>query len=133
MREVLWVAAIVTVALLLLRGSRTQSIPDPPSDPQFAEQVIAPSHSVPVVVKFGAKWCGPCRMMEPELDQLEQDLAGQVRVVRVDVDEHRDWADHFEVGGIPDTIVFSEGRGVARDTGLMRATELESWLQPWLR
>jgi thioredoxin-like negative regulator of GroEL len=133
MREILWVAAIAVVAMLLFRQSRLNSTMEPPDDAAFTAAVVAPSHTVPVVVKFGAQWCGPCRAMERELDKLEAQFAGRVRVFRVDIDEHAAWADHFGVGAIPDTIVFHAGKAVAREGGMMRASELEEWLRPWMK
>jgi thioredoxin len=133
MRELLWVAAIVTVAMLLSRGLGTPSIPDPPADSEFTAQVVAPSHTVPVIVKFGATWCGPCRAMEGELDRVASHMAGKVRIVRVDVDENRAWAEHFGVSGIPDTVVFHEGRGVGRRVGYLHAAEIEDWVGHWMQ
>lgn len=133
MREILWVAAILVVALLLTRTFRSRSIPDPPQDQWFQTHVTAPSADRPVVVKFGATWCGPCRAMESQLDDLVSELPGRVLVVRVDIDESPELARHFHVGGIPDTMVFHQGHGVARQTGLLTTREMKEWLAPWLQ
>lgn len=133
MRQILFVAAAAVLAMLLFRSVRPASLPAPPEDAWFQSAVVAPSESRPVIVKFGAEWCGPCRMLEAQLDQVAGRHSGKLLVVRVDVDERPELADHFEVRGIPDTLIFSGGRAVARDVGYMTAQQLDDWVQPWLR
>jgi thioredoxin 1 len=133
MREFIWVAGIVILAMLLFRGVRQPPLQEPPADAWFQSHVVAPSASRPVVVKFGATWCGPCKKMESQLDELAAALPGQVDVVRIDVDERRDLAKHFGVSGIPDTLVFKDGQAVARDRGYLDAAMLKSWVQPWIK
>jgi thioredoxin len=132
MREILWIAAAAVLVMLAVRVARQPALPDPPADEWFNRTVVQPSQTRPVLVKFGAEWCGPCRRMESELDQLQAELGEDLLVVRVDVDERRDLADHFGIGGIPDAILFREGRAVDRGIGYMNADALEQWVQPWL-
>ena len=131
MREIIWVSATIIVALLLFRGMRSPSLPAPPDDPWFTTNVVQPSEQRPVIVKFGAEWCGPCRMMESQLDQVDQQLGGKVRVVRIDVDEHPELSDHFHISGIPDTMVFHQGQAVGRQVGYLNAEALRSWVGRW--
>jgi thioredoxin len=131
MREVLWVAAIVIVALLLMKGlTQSRSYPEPPADKWFQAEVVQQQR--PVLVKFGAKWCPPCRAMEPELDEVESKLGDKVHVVRIDTDERPEIASHYGVSGIPRTFVFDNGKAVDDRTGLLNAEEMTSWLDRWL-
>jgi thioredoxin-like negative regulator of GroEL len=87
---------------------------------------------MPVVVKFGAKWCGPCRAMESQLASLEQTLPGRVQVVQIDTDERPELAHHYGVRGIPRTFLLSGGTVVDDRVGYLSSRELEAWVQPWL-
>jgi len=139
MRELLKLLAIAVVVMLLLRlnPSRGQfgsgPYPDLPRNDWFTSQAVAPSRTQPVLVKFGASWCGPCQAMEAQLDGLERSLPGQVRVLRIDTDEHPDLAQHYGVSGIPHTFVMSDGAVVSDQVGYLSQAELSDWLTPWLR
>jgi thioredoxin 1 len=132
MREILWIAAIVVVATLLWKGLSTSSGTNVPEDEWFATNVVADSQTKPVIVKFGAEWCGPCKQMEPELDSFAADLGDRVKVVKIDVDEHRDLAAKFGVSGIPHTLVVLEGKVVGSEVGMLNAAQLKEWTQEWV-
>jgi thioredoxin 1 len=137
MRDILWIAAAAVLLMLIWRGVSSRSggpLPaEPPADEWFQKTVVGPSAERPVLVKFGAAWCGPCRAMEPELDKLESSLGDKLRVVRIDVDEREKVADHYGIRGIPRTLVFSEGKVVADAAGMHDADELKSLVKKWLR
>ena len=78
----------------------------------FQEEVIAASHGVPVLVDFWAPWCAPCRALTPVLERIEGDLAGQVVLVKVNSDENPEIVAALGVRGIPNVILFKEGRPV---------------------
>ena len=80
----------------------------------FAEEVRAP---VPVVVDFWAPWCGPCRMVSPILDRLAEDRPGEVKVVRVNVDEAPSLAQRYRAQSIPTLVVLRGGEEVDRVVG----------------
>jgi thioredoxin 2 len=80
----------------------------------FAEEVRAP---VPVVVDFWAPWCGPCRMVSPILDRLAEDRPGEVKVVRVNVDEAPSLAQRYRAQSIPTLVVLRDGEEVDRVVG----------------
>jgi len=84
-----------------------------PNDPWFQAAVL--HSSKPVVVKFGASWCGPCRMLDPELDELGR--SGKIAIVRVDVDKHRALAQLYCVRAIPHMFLFVKGSLVAQRVG----------------
>ena len=74
---------------------------------------------VPVLVAFGAKWCGPCRKLTPVLDEIENTLAEKVKVVKVDADENRELLKQYSVSGLPSLLVFKNGEAVERMAGLV--------------
>lgn len=72
---------------------------------------------LPVLLDMWAVWCGPCRMIAPTIDQLATELAGQVRVAKLNVDEHPSIANRFGVRSIPTLLILKEGREVDRVVG----------------
>jgi thioredoxin 1 len=75
--------------------------------------------TMPVLVDFGAKWCGPCRKLSPVLDEIESTLEGKVKVVKVDADENRGLMQKYSVSGLPSLLVFKNGEPVERMAGLV--------------
>ncbi|MFS0716058.1 thioredoxin [Arthrobacter sp. 1P04PC] len=95
-------------------------------DADFA--AIAEQSSVPALVDFWAAWCGPCRMVSPVLDRLARERAGQVKLVKVDVDTSPALSRRFDVQAIPTMLVIIDGTVVARQAGAPPAAALRSWL-----
>ena len=87
--------------------------------------VLIAESAVPVVVDFWAPWCGPCRVLAPQLDQVAQRMAGQIVVARLNVDDHPDAAARFGARAIPLLLMFDRGRTVWRQTGATSAPALE--------
>jgi thioredoxin 2 len=91
------------------------------------DYLIAQS-SVPVVVDYWAPWCGPCRMVAPELQKVAARQAGQAIVVKVNTDELSDLGQRFRIQSIPTLAVFADGKEVARESGARPAPEIEAFI-----
>jgi len=81
----------------------------------FTAEVV--NSSVPVLVDFWAPWCGPCRMVGPIVDEIADELAGKVKVCKVNVDEQGELAQKFGVMSIPTLIVFKDGKVAKTSVG----------------
>jgi len=105
----------------------------PPSEPVEIgdaadfDRVIA-NASVPVVVDYWAPWCGPCRMVAPELQKVAARQAGRFLVVKVNTEALPDLGERFNVQSIPTLAVFAQGREVARTAGARPAADIEAFI-----
>jgi thioredoxin 1 len=115
--------------LVLLSGCPLGSgkQPIPVSEGEFDRVVLRSKQ--PVLVDFSASWCGPCRQMEPVLEELASELAGKVKVVQVDVDQAQGLSRKYGVSAIPCFIVFKNGTAVARQVGATSKQHLQTMLQ----
>ena len=84
-----------------------------------AFEVTVLQSKVPVVVDFWAPWCGPCRMVAPTLDKLAKENAGNLLIAKVNTDENPEWANKFQVQGIPTMLFVAEGKVVHRQVGAL--------------
>jgi thioredoxin 2 len=87
---------------------------------------------LPVLVDFWAPWCGPCRIVEPVVDQLSREMAGKLKVIRVNSDESPELSQRFNILGIPTLMLFDKGQLRDRLTGAVNARALRSWLDAQL-
>lgn len=85
------------------------------TDSNFETEVL--KSSTPVLVDFWAEWCGPCKMIAPTLDELANEFAGKVKVVKVNVDENPNTPGQFRVRGIPTLLMFKNGQLVDQLVG----------------
>jgi thioredoxin 2 len=95
-------------------------------DDDFAE--VAEHASVPALVDLWAPWCGPCRMVSPALEQLATERAGQLKLVKVNVDQSPKLQQRFGVQAIPTLLLLRQGAVAARQTGALPAAALRTWL-----
>jgi thioredoxin len=100
------------------------------TEKEFVAEVM--QSDLPVLVEFGADWCGPCKVMLPELVALQRELEGKAKVVRVDVDRSATIAREIGIQGVPTFIVFKDGRPVAAKSGTLKKAQLLQLLDPFL-
>ena len=90
---------------------------------------VAEAARIPVIVDLWAPWCGPCRMVSPALEQLARDLAGQVKLVKVNVDTSPQISQRFEAQAIPTLLMLRDGQVVARQIGALPPPALRTWAE----
>jgi thioredoxin 2 len=90
---------------------------------------IVQNSRVPILVDFWADWCGPCRAAAPEVERTAKDMAGQALVLKVDTDKNQQLAARFGVRGIPNFAVFSAGKLIKQQAGLVGHEIMEGWLR----
>jgi len=86
------------------------------TDQNFEELVL--KSNKPVIVDFWAVWCGPCRMVAPVMDQLEQKYGDKIVVAKLDVDKEQKYAGEYGVRNIPTILVFQNGEAIGRQVGV---------------
>ena len=91
------------------------------------DRLVAHS-SLPVVVDYWAPWCGPCRMVAPELQKVATRQAGKLLVVKVNTDELSDLGQRYSIRSIPTLAIFAGGKEIARTTGARPAAEIEAFI-----
>ncbi len=81
------------------------------------------------LLDYWAPWCGPCRIMNPVIEEIEKELAGKVEVVKINVDEKPEEASKYGVMSIPTYIVLKDGKEVGRKIGVTSKADLIKLLQ----
>ena len=96
------------------------------TDANFEAEVL--NSSEPVVVDFWAEWCGPCRMIAPSLEEISKEMAGKVKIVKMNVDENPGVPGKFGIRSIPTLILFKDGKAASQKVGAAPKGELSKWI-----
>lgn len=96
------------------------------TDATFEAEVV--KSDIPVVVDFWAEWCGPCKQIGPSLEELSDEYAGKVKVVKINVDENPNTPAQMGVRGIPALFMFKDGQVVSNKTGAAPKGVLQGWI-----
>lgn len=99
-------------------------------DATFAE--VGDASSLPVLVDLWAAWCGPCRMVSPILEGLASEMAGRLKLVKVDVDRSPGLSQRFGAQSIPTLVLLDHGRELGRQIGAAPAERLRAWIDQTL-
>lgn len=100
------------------------------SEQTFETEVM--TSELPVLVEFGAEWCGPCKTVLPELQALSRELQGKAKVVQIDIDKSPMLAQTMGIRSVPTFVVFAQGRPVDGRQGAIRKAEMLALLEPFL-
>ena len=96
------------------------------TDKTFDEDVI--ESKLPVLVDFWAEWCGPCKMIAPALEELDEELGEKMKIVKVDVDTNSQTAMKYAIRSIPTLIIVKGGTVVAQHIGAASKAQIESFI-----
>lgn len=97
------------------------------TESNFEQEVL--KAELPVLVDFYADWCGPCKMMSPNIGRLAREYDGKIKVGKVNVDENGNLAGSYGVMSIPTIILFKDGKEAARNIGYVDFSELEEFIK----
>jgi len=93
---------------------------------------VVEGSSIPVLIDFWAPWCGPCRMVSPALENMARQMAGRLKLVKVNVDEAPSLGQRFAVNAVPTLLIMVGGRQKARQAGAAPEHVLRDWVEQTL-
>jgi thioredoxin 2 len=97
------------------------------TDEEF--HAVVDESSLPVLVDVWAPWCGPCRMVSPALERLAGELAGRLKLVKVNADDNPEVSRRFKVQAIPTLVLLDYGQVIDQQIGALPEHRLRSWLE----
>jgi thioredoxin 1 len=96
------------------------------TDETFKDEVL--KSDTPVLVDFWAEWCAPCKAMTPALEAVSEELAGKVKIAKVNIDDAPDTPMRYHIRNVPTMMIFKGGEVVSTKMGSMTKTKLAEWL-----
>ncbi|MBL6622905.1 MAG: thioredoxin [Alphaproteobacteria bacterium] len=96
------------------------------SDASFQKDVLEADS--PVLVDFWAEWCAPCKMIAPSLDELSNEMADQLTIAKINIDENPNTPMNYSVRGIPTLLIFKGGEVIAEKVGTVQKSQLQAWI-----
>ncbi len=97
------------------------------NDEKFDEDIS--SQKVPVIVDFGAEWCGPCKQLDPILEQIAEENTDKLKVFKINIDENPLTPQKFGVRGIPTIMLFNDGKLIDTKVGSLPKSSLDAWIK----
>ncbi len=97
------------------------------TDASFEADVL--KSDKPVLVDFWAEWCGPCKMIGPSLEEISDELAGQLTIAKMDIMENTSVPADIGVQSIPLMVLFKDGKAVAQKLGAAPKSQLKAWIE----
>lgn len=97
------------------------------NDQKFEEDIS--TQTVPVVVDFGAEWCGPCKQLDPILEEIASENKDKLKIFKLNIDENPMTPQKFGVRGIPTIMIFSDGKLIDQKVGSLPKSALENWIK----
>jgi len=87
---------------------------------------------VPVMVDFWASWCAPCKQLNPVINELAEKYATRLKIVKVNIEDSPEVPTKYEVRGIPNLILFKDGKVIDSKVGALPVAALSQWLDNYL-
>ena len=98
------------------------------NEDNFETEVL--NSDLPVLIDFGATWCGPCKMLDPLVEELAEELQDKVKVVLVDIDSNQNITVQYNVMGVPTLMLVKNGEPIERMTGFKPKNKILDIFEP---
>ena len=97
------------------------------NDQNFEKDIS--SQNVPVLVDFGAEWCGPCKQLDPVLEEIASENIDKLKIFKINIDDNPMTPQKFGVRGIPTIMLFNNGKLIDTKVGSLPKTAIETWIK----